>query len=146
MTDRPTVTGVVETGVYVEDLDRSVRFYQNLFGFEVEIHDPLICVLRVPGRQALILFPKRIADEPGRTSSPAGTVQGMIPPHGGSGRSHFAFAIPAGEVEKWESHLAERKIEIEGKVHWKRGGWSLYFRDPDGNLVELISPGLWSFY
>jgi catechol 2,3-dioxygenase-like lactoylglutathione lyase family enzyme len=146
MSEAATVTGIVESAVYVEDLDRSLRFYQDLFGFEVEIHDDLICVLRVPGRQALILFPKRIAAEPGRTSSPAGTVEGVIPPHGGSGRLHFAFGILAAELPAWERRLAERGIAIDGRVAWRRGGTSIYFRDPDDHLVELITPGLWSFY
>jgi catechol 2,3-dioxygenase-like lactoylglutathione lyase family enzyme len=31
-------------------------------------------------------------------------------------------------------------------MEWPRGGTSLYFRDPDGHLVELATPGLWSIY
>ena len=27
-----------------------------------------------------------------------------------------------------------------------RGGTSLYFNDPDGNVVELATPGLWANY
>lgn len=146
MNEHPSITGIVESALYVADLSRSLRFYQDLFGFDVEIHDELICVLRVPGQQALILFPKRIASEPGRTSSPAGTVEGMIPPHGGEGRLHFAFGIPAAHLATWEARLAERGIPIEGRVVWRRGGTSIYFRDPDDHLVELITPGLWSFY
>jgi catechol 2,3-dioxygenase-like lactoylglutathione lyase family enzyme len=34
----------------------------------------------------------------------------------------------------------------EGACHEMRGGTSLYFRDPDGHLVELATPGLWSIY
>lgn len=146
MIDKNTVNGIVESVLYVDDLARSIHFYKDLFGFEKEIVDDLICVLRVPNRQALILFPKRIANEPGRTSSPVGTVEGTIPPHGGSGRLHVAFAIAESDLELWEQRLASRNIPVDSKVHWKRGGWSLYFRDPDEHLLEVITPGLWSFY
>lgn len=146
MTVKQMVNGVVESVLYVEDLPHSVKFYEDLFGFEKEIIDEMICVLRVPNRQALILFPKSIAQEPGRTSSPAGTVEGVIPPHGGSGRLHVAFSIAASELEFWEQRLTSRNIPIDSKVHWQRGGYSLYFRDPDEHLLELITPGLWSFY
>ena len=37
-------------------------------------------------------------------------------------------------------------IEIESEVTWTRGGRSLYFRDPDGHLVELATPGVWEVY
>ena len=146
MTEKQTVNGIVESVLYVEDLARSLKFYQDLFGFEKEVMDEMICVLRVPNRQALILFPKSIAQEPGRTTSPVGTVEGVSPPHGGSGRLHVAFSIAASELEFWEQRLAERGIPIDSKVHWKRGGCSLYFRDPDEHLLELITPGLWTFY
>jgi hypothetical protein len=39
-----------------------------------------------------------------------------------------------------------RGVKIEGVVRWKRGGTSLFFRDLDDHLIELITPGLWSFY
>jgi len=50
------------------------------------------------------------------------------------------------QLEAWEKHLEENGIAIESKVRWERGGQSLYFRDPDGNLVELATPGLWATY
>ncbi|MBW4569406.1 MAG: VOC family protein [Tolypothrix carrinoi HA7290-LM1] len=146
MTQKQAVNGIVESVLYVQNLAHSVEFYEDLFGFEKEIADEMICVLRVPNRQALILFPKSIAQEPGRATSPVGTVEGVIPPHGGSGRLHVAFSIAASDLEFWEQRLASRGIAINSKVHWERGGWSLYFRDPDEHLLELITPGLWTFY
>jgi catechol 2,3-dioxygenase-like lactoylglutathione lyase family enzyme len=32
---------------------------------------------------------------------------------------------------------------VESRIHWARGGTSLYFRDPDGNSLEVATPGLW---
>jgi Glyoxalase/Bleomycin resistance protein/Dioxygenase superfamily len=57
MTQHPTVNGILEAVLYVDDVERSMRFYKQLFGFETEVQADLIGVLRVPGDQALIFFP-----------------------------------------------------------------------------------------
>ena len=56
---------------------------------------------------------------------------------------HLCFAIPFGEVAAWEEHLKRQGIEVESRIRWPRGGTSLYFRDPDGNSLEVATPGLW---
>jgi catechol 2,3-dioxygenase-like lactoylglutathione lyase family enzyme len=71
---------------------------------------------------------------------------GTIPPHDGSGPLHVAFAIAADELVTWEERLRDRGIPIEGRTDWRRGGRSIYFRDPDGHLLELATPGLWATY
>ena len=71
---------------------------------------------------------------------------GTIPPHDGSGPLHVAFAIGAEELFQWEERLRDRAIAIEGRTDWPRGGRSIYFRDPDGHLLELATPGLWRNY
>ncbi len=71
---------------------------------------------------------------------------GIIPPHNGSGELHLAFAIAAAELEAWERRLSEKAIAIESRVTWPGGGRSLYFRDPDRRLVELLTPGCWPIY
>jgi len=71
---------------------------------------------------------------------------GTIPGHDGAGPLHVAFAIGKDELEHWQKHLASRGVAIEGETSWSRGGRSIYFRDPDGHLLELATPGLWSVY
>ena len=52
-----------------------------------------------------------------------------------------------GEIfEHWRHCLAQNDVAIESRVDWPRGGASLYFRDPDGHLLELITPGCWAIY
>jgi hypothetical protein len=34
-------------------------------------------------------------------------------------------------------------VKIEHEQVWERGGRSVYFRDPGGNSVELVTPGIW---
>jgi len=136
----PNVTGVLETALYVEDLERSVRFYEAVFEFETLEADDTLCALSVAGRQALLLF-----RQGGRTA-PLEVPGGIIPPHGGAGHLHMAFSVAASELKHWEDRLREKRVVIESRVHWPRGGVSLYFRDPDGHLIELATPGLSSIY
>ncbi len=136
----PPVTGLLETSLYVADLPRSVAFYRHLFGFEVLTADERLCALNVAGRQVLLLFRK------GLSAAPAVLPGGTIPGHDGSGRLHLAFPVAAADLPAWEERLRRQGIAVESTVDWPRGGHSLYFRDPDGHLVELATPGVWSIY
>lgn len=134
------IDGVVETAIHVDDVHRSEEFYRSLFGLEKLAGDDRFCALAVPGSAVFLLFKK------GGTPHPIATPGGMIPPHDGSGRMHFAFKISADSLAQCEHELGERHIAIESRVKWPEGGTSLYFRDPDGHLVELITPGCWAVY
>ncbi len=136
----PTLTGVLETALHVEDLERAIRFYKEVFRLEVMEADQRFCAFNVAGRQVLLLFLK------GGTSTHVTTPGGIIPPHDGSGHLHVAFSIPASELPAWEKWLQENGVKVESRVRWPEGGVSLYLRDPDGHLVELATPGVWSIY
>jgi len=134
------IDGIVETALHVKDVARSREFYQRLFELEPMIADDRFCALATPGNSVLLLFLE------GGTSEPVHFPGGVIPPHGGSGDLHVAFKIPAGSIGEWERELQRQGIAIESKVKWERGGASLYFRDLDHHLVELITPGCWPVY
>jgi catechol 2,3-dioxygenase-like lactoylglutathione lyase family enzyme len=42
--------------------------------------------------------------------------------------------------------LGQQGITIEQRKTWKYGGEALYFRDPDGHLLEVATPGVWSIF
>ena len=134
----PRLSGVMETALYVADLDRAAGFYRRLFGLETFLQDRRMAALGLPGGAVLLLFARGATDTP--APAPGGAV---IPPHGGSGSLHLCLAIPWGELAAWERHLAAAGIAVESRVRWPRGGTSLYFRDPDGHSIELATPGLW---
>jgi catechol 2,3-dioxygenase-like lactoylglutathione lyase family enzyme len=136
----PGVTHVLETSLYVADLDRAQAFYQRLFGFPPFFRDRNMVALGVPGAQVLLLFRHGAAAGGGMTAG------GTIPPHDGRGRLHLCFAIPDGDLAAWQGRLAEHGIAIESRIDWPRGSVSLYFRDPDGHLLELATPRLWPNY
>jgi catechol 2,3-dioxygenase-like lactoylglutathione lyase family enzyme len=124
----------------VDDIDRSVEFYVRVFGFAVMNRDERFCALCVAPGSVLLLFRR------GGTLSAIDTGYGLIPPHDGHGPLHMALAIPAESLAAWESTLATSRVAIESTVRWTRGSVSLYFRDPDGHLIELATPGLWDNY
>jgi catechol-2,3-dioxygenase len=133
----PRVSQILETSLYVDDLERSAAFYGRVFGFTTMFHDDRMCAMEVPGEQVLLLF------RHGMTDQPAPAPGGMIPPHHGRGALHLAFAIPFRELAAWEKHLVELEIAVESRLTWPAGGTSLYFRDPDGHSLEVATPGLW---
>jgi len=136
----PTVTRILETALHVEDVQRALAFYQSLFGFEVLGSDDRFAALSVAGRQVLLLFRR------GGATVPLQLPGGVIPPHDSHGQSHLAFAIAVADLDAWRQRLAQHQIAVESTVTWPRGGTSLYFRDPDGHLVELATPGIWPIW
>lgn len=136
----PPISGVVETGLYVDDLGRARAFYEGVLGLKPMVADDRFCAYEAGPGSVLLLFLR------GATLDPVIMAEGAIPPHDGHGPLHYALGIPATAMEQWRQHLGVQGVAIEGRVEWKGGGVSLYFRDPDQNLVELATPGLWPNY
>src|SRR5262245_14650383 len=97
----PSVNGILETSLYVDDPQRSARFYQSLFGFTPVVVADRLVALAVREGQVLLLFKKRASLElnPG--------------PHDGDGQLHLAFAIAADALDEWRARLSESGIAIE---------------------------------
>jgi catechol 2,3-dioxygenase-like lactoylglutathione lyase family enzyme len=136
----PKLDRVLETALYVDDLDRAARFYAEVLELEALFADDRLRAFAVGGSNVLLLFRRGASLETARM--PGGT----IPPHDGSGPLHVAFGIGREELAAWEARLVTHNIVIEGRTDWPRGGHSIYFRDPDGHLLELATPGLWEIY
>jgi catechol 2,3-dioxygenase-like lactoylglutathione lyase family enzyme len=134
------VGGILETALYVTDVKRAAGFYSRLFGFGTLLENDRLIALDVAGWNVLLLFPR------GATAEPFPVPGGVIPPHGSSGQAHFAFSIASEDVEPWQRHLESERVPVESVVSWPGGAKSIYFRDPDGNLAELITPGFWAIY
>ena len=133
----PAVEGLLETSLYAGDLRQTAAFYRGLFGFKTLVDSPRLVAFEVAAKHVLLVF------QAGATEDDVVNSRGAIPGHDGRGRLHLALSIAAADLEAWRRRLGEREIAIAGEYRWPRGGTSLYFRDPDGALVELATPGLW---
>ena len=135
--DRPasTARGLHHTALISSDVERTVRFYQDVLGFPLT---ELIENRDYPGSSHfffdigngnLLAF----FDFPGLDVGPYAEVLG--------GLHHMAISV---EPSRWQA-LVERLTEagVEHEVH---SGVSVYFRDPDGARIELIADPLGEMY
>ena len=129
----PETRGLLESCLYVDDLSRSVAFYQHIFGFRAIGNFGRGCALEAGPRQVLLPFRK-------------GGSLDIPSPHDGAGELHVAFAIQPEELPVWLEWLASNGIAVEEDHTWERGGRSIYFRDPDRHLLEIATPGVWPVY
>ncbi|HSI84824.1 MAG: VOC family protein [Candidatus Methylacidiphilales bacterium] len=137
----PRLRSVVETALYINDLERTSRFYAETLQLRRIDGDARFAAFAVGSHHVLLLFVQGSSLEP----VPIGHG-GIIPPHDAAGPAHIAFGIAANEVTYWRERLDRHSVTIESEINWPRGGRSLFFRDPDGHLLELITPGVWEIY
>jgi catechol 2,3-dioxygenase-like lactoylglutathione lyase family enzyme len=124
---------ILETVLYVSDLDVAESFYRDVLGLSVDS--------KQAGRHVFF----RCGDSMFLVFDPAATAvkTGEVPAHGASGPGHVAFSIDADELSVWAERLARHGVEIEASIEWPGGGRSIYVRDPGGNSVELTTPATW---
>ncbi|MCK0745561.1 VOC family protein [Chromohalobacter nigrandesensis] len=138
----PRIQGVLETALYVTDMARARAFFENVMELTAFTADHRFTAYEAGPSSVLLLFQQGSTQE--TVTLPHG--MGTIPPHDGTGRVHLALAITPEALAEWEDQLAAHDVPIEGRTHWPKGGESLYFRDPDGHLLELATPGVWPNY
>jgi SAM-dependent methyltransferase/catechol 2,3-dioxygenase-like lactoylglutathione lyase family enzyme len=129
----PGVETVVETVAYGDDLAAMEAFYATVLGLGVIDRDAGRHVFfRVGAGSVFLVF---------RADT---TLRGdTLPPHGAKGPGHFALGIDPGMYDSWRRRLVDKGVQIEREATWPLGGRSIYFRDPAGNLAELITPAVW---
>jgi len=130
--------GILETALYVDDLEAAREFYGGILQLPVLIDGPPRQVFFRVGDDVLLVF---VAEQSAHVRTFVGGVP--IPMHGTSGQGHMCFRIGDDEVDAWRERLLARGATIEAEVDWPRGGRSLYFRDPAGNSLEMASPRIW---
>ncbi|WP_417694541.1 VOC family protein [Roseibium sp.] len=138
MSHAPAISGILETAVYVDDMEAAHGFYAGVLGLERMVGGDRLSAYDAGPAQTLLVFLR------GATAEDVPTPGGVVPGHHAQGPAHFAFHIVGADYEPWRNYLGSQGIEIISEVTWPQGGKSLYFNDTDGNVLELASPPLWS--
>lgn len=116
----------------VTNLDRVHGFYQETLGCSDEREQAEIGLFQLRAGHSLI----DLATIDGRLGAAGGAAPGVE----GRNVDHFALAISPFDEAAIRTHLDRHGVAIEqsGPRYGAEGeGPSIYFRDPEGNLIEL---------
>ena len=126
------VSGILETSLYVDDLDKALKFYGEILGLEFVSREKDRHVFFRCGGSMFLLFNPEMTE-----------MSEEVPDHGARGAGHVAFSVDSSDIPDWIEFLKERGVAIEADVSFSRGR-SIYFRDPSGNSVEITTPKIWN--
>jgi catechol 2,3-dioxygenase-like lactoylglutathione lyase family enzyme len=132
------INRIIETCIYASDLQEAEKFYSQILELEQVSKEEDRHIFYRCGNSMLLIF------NPVHTSAEQTFVNGdPIPLHGTSGPGHLAFEVQNHDIPEWKARLIEWNIKIESEITWPSGFNSIYFRDPAGNSIEIVSSGLW---
>ena len=103
----------------------SARFYQEMFGFEYSGAMGHFEPVRITNQALTLDFDNRESFE----------------------RHHYAFKVSEEEFDTIFARIEERKLTYgsgpfspeDGEINHWNGGRGVYFRDPSGHLLELLT-------
>jgi catechol 2,3-dioxygenase len=127
------ITYVEQVSLKVEDLQRSLSFYQEIIGFQVLKLEERKAYLTTNGRNVLLTIeqPEDVAAKQRRTT----------------GLYHFALLLPKrSDLASIVRHFIEKRVPIGSSDHLVSE--ALYLSDPDGNGIEIYvdrEPTVWDW-
>ncbi|MCM2472575.1 glyoxalase/bleomycin resistance/extradiol dioxygenase family protein [Rhizobium sp. CG5] len=131
------IEGILETALYVDDLDAAQAFYEGILGLETLSRAGDRHVFFRCGAGILLLFNAQ------ETEKPAAAGALPVPSHGSRGAGHMCFRVSADNLDRMVERLAAAGVPLEADFRWPNGARSIYFRDPAGNSLECAEPALW---
>jgi catechol 2,3-dioxygenase-like lactoylglutathione lyase family enzyme len=140
MSREPEIAGILETPIYVDDMERAHTFYADFLGLSLMVDGERLRAYSAGPAQTLIVCRR------GASTDDVETKSGTIPGHDSRGPAHMAFRIDPAQLEAWKNKLRVSGVGIYSEMDWPRGGHSVYFKDPFGNVLELATPGIWPNY
>jgi catechol 2,3-dioxygenase-like lactoylglutathione lyase family enzyme len=114
------VKGIQHLNLRVADLARAQAFYVHALGFRVAFAKNDTVWLDAGGDLL-------------------GLSEGQAVPGTSDGAQHFGFIVEArAEVDAWLTQLRAHGVVAEKGPYDRSDGRSVYFRDPDGHLLEIF--------
>ena len=143
MLQRPSHRGLRHLALGVRQLEAMKRFYVDLLGFDVEWEPDADNVYLSSGIDNLALHrstPLTAGRSATLTTDRATSLEASRSTTEGSRLDHFGLIVrsPA-DVDAWAAFLESRGVTIDAPPRTHRdGARSCYFKDPDGNSIQII--------
>jgi catechol 2,3-dioxygenase-like lactoylglutathione lyase family enzyme len=117
------VNGIDHVVLHVKDLARAKKFYIDFLGMQVAHESSWQSFLKC-GEQVVALF----------------EVDDDEKIHGGSEMNHMALRLKSGDYKQVKTKLEEAGFKVSGR---KGDPNCIYFDDPDGHRLQLLTPEEW---
>jgi catechol 2,3-dioxygenase-like lactoylglutathione lyase family enzyme len=119
--------GIFHINLVVRDLDQSIRFYRNVFGFvDSGLRDGELAFLYTPGGDDLLSL------DPSADARETAGQQGGV--------SHFGIRVEDMNYDAWAAAVVDHGGRIVERGIFPTGDPSLYVADPDGYVLEIQGP------
>ncbi|MBL7697537.1 MAG: VOC family protein [Chitinophagaceae bacterium] len=117
----PATYGLTHIAIAVNDLERTKKFYCNVFDMEVMYHEDDFIQLTTPGSHDILVFEKKET----ATSQTGGIL-------------HFGFRLKSpGDITEMALRVETYGGKITGRGEFVPGSPYVFFKDPDGYEVEI---------
>jgi catechol 2,3-dioxygenase-like lactoylglutathione lyase family enzyme len=129
--ERPPHAGLRHLALHARDLDAMKRFYVEVLGFAVEWEPDADNIYLSSGIDNLALH---------RSAPPTAGRSSTAERHAPSALDHLGLIVRSPEdVDRWAAFLDSRGVTLDARPRTHRdGARSCYFKDPDGNSVQII--------
>ena len=113
------------TIVPAHDKEKTVQFYEHIFGFEHQPPFGHFAPVKIPSQSLTLDFDNRDSFQP----------------------QHYAFKVSEEEFDEIFGRVCEEGLEWgsgpfsprDGEINHWNGGRGVYFFDPNGHLLELLT-------
>jgi catechol 2,3-dioxygenase-like lactoylglutathione lyase family enzyme len=114
--------GLTHLAIAVKDVEATLNFYTHIFGMEIMYHQEKMIQLTTPGSNDILVFEEK--------------EQALIGQSGGI--AHFGFRLKdPKDIEEIYKKILESGCEIVDKGEFVPGSPFIFFKDPDGYLLEV---------
>jgi catechol 2,3-dioxygenase-like lactoylglutathione lyase family enzyme len=133
--DRPSHKGLRHVALNVRRLDEMKHFYVDLLGFAIEWEPDADNIYLSSGIDNLALHRSSSDAETGKRDT-----EGSGHPGVREALDHLGLIVRAADdVDRWAEFLEGQGVVIDARPRTHRdGARSCYFRDPDGNRIQVI--------
>lgn len=114
--------GLTHLAIAVKDVERTLKFYQYIFGMTVMYHEEKMIQLTTPGSHDILVFEEK-------ENGPIGQSGGI---------AHFGFRLKnPSDIEQIHKKIIDAGAEIIEKGEFVPGSPYIFFKDPDGYVIEV---------
>lgn len=139
------IKSLSHAGITVKDFGKAVKWYWDVFKFPL-LSEVDLDADTVESLNKLYNLKKGISVKLGFLRVPKGGVIEIFqfsehakPDHAWNRPGPHHMTLDANGIHKWYDKLsAMDDVEVLCEPNYSEGSWWFFFRDPDGNLIELI--------